>query len=304
MEAHFLGTAGGVPSPDRSLPCSALRVNGRTVLFDCGEGSQRQLMISSLSLMSVDVLLLSHHHGDHVTGIPGMLQTMGLFSRGRGLSIMGPAGTSELIGGMMSTYGEELFYGLEVRDLEDGDSFFFEHAQVTAVATEHSAPSLGYVVREPLRPGRFLPEKAKALGVPEGPLFSRLQRGEAVEAGGRRVGPDDVMGPPRPGRSMAYSGDTAPSGRFAAAADDVDLMVHEATFPAAMAHRAEESRHSTAAQAAAIARDAGAHFLVLNHISARVEDEAAHMREAAEVIGAARVAVARDFDRMSIHHRD
>lgn len=304
MEAHFLGTAGGVPTPGRSLPCSALRVNGRTLLFDCGEGSQRQLMISSLSLMSVDVVLLSHHHGDHVTGIPGMLQTMGLFSRGRGMRIMGPEGTVELLEGMMSTYGEELPYGLEVRDLEDGDGLVFEGVDISAVATEHGVPSLGYVAREPLRPGRFLPEKARALGVPEGPLFSRLQRGEGVSVGGRTVEPEEVMGPAREGRSIAYSGDTMPSPRFASAARDVDLMIHEATFPASMADRAAESLHSTAAQAAQVALDAGARFLVLNHISPRVEDEAAHAQEAAEIIGASKVAVARDFDRMRIDYRD
>ncbi len=302
MEVHFLGTAGGVPSPARSLPCTALKRNGSVMLFDCGEGSQRQLMMSPLSMMAVDCILISHHHGDHVTGVPGLLQTMSLFSRQRPLRVFGPTGTVAMMDRRFSNHDAEPCYKVEVRDLAPGDSFESDGMTVLAVGTDHSIPSLGYVLREPPRSGRFDADAARGLGVAEGPLFSDLQNGVAVEIEGRVVSPEEVMGPPRRGRSFSYSGDTRPCVAFIEASRGVDLMVHEATFADDSIDRAAESGHSTARQAAEVAKQAEVSTLVLTHISPRIDDALTLEREASEVIGTRNVVVAQDFDSLRIEY--
>ncbi|KUL05814.1 MAG: Ribonuclease Z [Thermoplasmatales archaeon 49_6] len=304
MEIYFLGTAGGTPSPDRSLPCTVLRMGGRTLLLDCGEGSQRQLMISPVSLMSVDVILLSHLHGDHIFGIPGMLQTMNLFSRSHPLSIMGPRGTIYVMGLLMETVGNDLGYSVNVEELCHGDEREVLGLRLEAVETEHNVPSLGYVLREPPRPGKFHPERAKELGIPAGPLYSRLQKGEAIEIEGRVIKPGDVMGPLRRGRSLSYSGDTLPSDSFAHASRGVDLMIHEATFGDDMAEHAAISFHSTARQAAEVAKKADAATLIMIHISQRVVSDLDLEDEARAVLGNVPAVVARDFDSFRLLAKD
>ncbi len=261
-------------------------------------------MISPLSMMAVDCIFLSHHHGDHVTGVPGLLQTMSLFSRQRPLRVFGPVGTVTMMERMSSIQDAEPCYPVEVRDLSPGESLESEEMTILAVGTDHTVPSLGYVLREKARRGRFDADAARRLGVQEGPLFSELQNGSAVEVGGRVVRPEDVLGPARRGRSFSYSGDTRPCTAFIEASEGVDLMVHEATFADDGIDRAAESGHSTARQAAEVSKQAGAGTLVLTHISPRIEDDTILEAEASQVLESRKVVVARDFDSIRIDHSD
>ncbi len=261
-------------------------------------------MMSPLSMMAVDCIFLSHHHGDHVTGVPGLLQTMSLFSRQRPIRVFGPEGTVTMMERMSSIQDAEPCYPVEVRDLHPGDSLESEDMTILAVGTDHTVPSLGYVLREKPRQGRFDADAARKLGVPEGPLYSDLQNGSSVTVTGRVVRPEDVLGPARRGRSFSYSGDTRPCAAFIEASEGVDLMVHEATFTDDGTDRAAESGHSTARQAAEVCKQAGAGTLVLTHISPRIEDDLVLENEASEVLEARNVVVARDFDSLRIDYSE
>ena len=259
-----------------------MREGPDVVLLDCGEGSQRRIMASPVSFMKVRAVLITHMHGDHVFGLPGLLQTMGLSERREPLSVYGPAGISSFVeANMLLTEGEgaEPPYPVEVVELEGGEEFDVPGFRVRCFRTEHGVSSVGYVLREPDSPGRLDHRRALELGVRDGPDMARLKAGEAV--GGVR--PEDVTGPPRPGLSMAYTGDTRPCGSTVESVRGVDVLVHEATYMSAESRNAEEHNHSTAAEAAAVARDAGVGHLILTHISHRYEDREAVAAEAREV---------------------
>jgi ribonuclease Z len=291
LSVFFAGTGGSLPTQRRGLPGLLVRRGGETLLVDCGEGTQRQLL-RSIGLTDVDEVLITHLHADHWLGLPGMLKTFDMRERGRPLAIHGPRGLRDLVASLMR-YAGATSYELHLIELDDGEILERDGYEIEAVAVAHRGPALGYVLREHERPGIFDPERARQAGLREGPDFGRVQRGETVAG----VSPEMVMGPPRLGRKLAISGDTRPCAALTEAAHASDLLIHEATFAIEDAERAHQTGHSTATQAAGVARDAEVRMLALNHISIRYP--ASLIREQAREIFANTV-VPRDFDTIDI----
>lgn len=250
MEILFLGTSAAVPSKDRSTSCIAVKEGRGIVLLDCGEGTQRRLMESPYSFMKIGAILVTHLHGDHVFGLPGLLQTMSLSDRRDPLLICGPPGIRALIDTAMEATGGELSYPIDVRELSGGEAFEACGFGASCFRTDHGMFSIGYVLRGPDRPGKLDHEKALALGARDGPDMARLKRGESVGD----ITPDMVIGPPVPGISVAYTGDTKPADGTVEAARGVDVLIHEATYMDAEAENAGKHNHTTAAQAARLAK--------------------------------------------------
>jgi ribonuclease Z len=291
LSIFFAGTAGSVPTARRGMPAVLVRRGGDRVLFDCGEGTQRQLL-RSVGLADLDDVFLTHFHADHWLGLPGLLKTFDLRDRDRPLTVFGPPGLHQVMGALKGVYGRTR-YPLKFAELEPGETVQRDGYVVAAFPVAHRARALGYAVVEEERPGRFEPERARELGVEPGPDFGRLQRGEAV--GG--VTPEEVMGDPRAGRKLVISGDTAPCEAVRVAAHQADVLVHEATFVDEEAERAAQTGHSTAAQAADLAAEAEVRLLALVHLSTRyfgpeVRDEARARFPRTEV--------PRDFDAIDV----
>ncbi len=283
LELVFLGTGASIPSRERSLPCVALRHGPDITLFDCGEGTQRQLMLSPLSFMKVERIMVSHLHGDHILGIPGLLQTMSLSGRDRSLTLAGPPGLEEALGHMMEMCQASISFPLQVQTMQDGDVLEGPGFRIQALGALHVPGALSFIFRENDRPGRLDRESLLRLGVPEGPLYSRIQQGERVEWEGIVIDPDEHRGPPRPGRVVAYSGDTLPNMQLAEAARGADMIIHEATFGDDQEELAAEHGHSTASQAASVAKEARARSLALTHISSRYKNPQPLLREAGAI---------------------
>ena len=285
LRVVFLGTGGSVPTVGRSLPSLVLRLPREQLMFDCGEGVQRQMVKAKVGFHRLSKIFVSHLHGDHVLGLPGLLQTMALLGREQKLEVYGPEGTA----GFLECVKESLQFGLtftvEIREIcGDGVVCEEENYVVEAVRSNHVVEGWSFAFVEKPRAGRFYPEKARKLGVPEGELWSQLQRGVAVElAGGRVVQPEEIVGSMRKGRKIAYSGDTRPFEAFVGFAADADLMVHESTFDDALAEKAEADGHSTPSQAALQAKRAGAKKLALTHISARYPNAELLLEQAKKV---------------------
>jgi len=280
----FLGTGAAIPSLDRNVASLALAREGETLLFDCGEGTQRQMMRYGVSFSLRDIFF-THFHADHLLGLTGLVRTLGLQDRTDPLRLYGPRGARRVLEHALAVGIERNKFPVEIEELSAGDTVARPDYDIVAVDADHRAPSVAYVLREHTRLGRFQPERVRELGVPEGPLWGRLHRGETVELpDGRRVGPTDLVGPPRPGRKVVISGDTRPSPAIQAAATGADLLVHEATFSEEEADKAEQTGHSTAAAAAGIARAAKVRRLVLSHISARYTREAPELLAEAQAV--------------------
>jgi ribonuclease Z len=296
LSAIFLGTGGSVPSARRSTASVMLARGGKRLMFDCGEGTQRQLQ-RSIGLAQVDEIYLTHFHADHILGLPGLLKTYDLTAREEPLTIYGPRGLRDLFKATLSRLVGRTSYGIDLVELDPGESVAHDDAEVRAFAVEHSVRANGYVLAEDERPGRFDPGAAKALGVPEGPAFAALQRGEEVGGGGGPVRPEQVMGKSRPGRTIAITGDTSPCHSTVSAAADADLLVHDASFSEEEAQRAADTGHSTVGQAAAVAREAHVKMLALVHISSRYHVGAV-LDEARDIFGPA--VAPKDFDVIEI----
>jgi len=293
LTVTFLGTGAAIPSLDRNVASLALAREGETLLFDCGEGTQRQMMRYGVSFGLRDIFF-THFHSDHLLGLTGLVRTLGLQDRTDALRLYGPKGARRLIDQALAVGIERNKFPVEIEELAPGDRVRRQGYDLTAVEADHRTTAIGYALVEQTRLGRFHPERVRELGVPEGPLWGRLHRGETVQLpDGRTVGPADLVGPPRPGRTVVITGDTRPSAEFVSAARGADLLVHEATFSAEEADKASQTGHSTAAEAAAVARDAGVRRLVLTHISARYTREAPELLAEAQAIFPATI-VARD----------
>jgi len=281
LRITFLGTAASIPTKTRALSAVVLKREGELFLFDCGEGVQRQMITAKIGFNRKTRIFITHMHGDHILGLPGLLQTMSLLGRDKPLQIYGPQGIAEFIDAIKRTVKFALKFPVEVYEIEDGLIVEEKEYEIRSAWAEHSVPSLAYALIEKPRPGRFNPERAISLGVPKGPLWSRLQRGENVQLpDGRTIKPSDVLGPPRRGRKIVYVGDTRPSNAIADFAFGADVLIHEATFADDLAERAEEDMHSTPSGAALIAKKAKVELLVLTHISARYGDPKVLLEEA------------------------
>jgi ribonuclease Z len=269
LDVVFLGTAGSMPTAQRAPSALLVRRGGERLLFDCGEGTQRQLLRSDVGLIDLREVFLTHYHADHYLGLPGMLKSFALRGRDEPITIYGPPGLKELFGALRRIFGR-LTYPYDLVELRPGDALARSDYVVRAIPVEHGVSAIGYTLVEPDRPGRFDVETADALGVPSGPERGALQHGEAVTLGdGRVVTPAQVLGPARPGRTVVLAGDSAPAASVLEAARGADLLVHEATFCEDEAERARETEHSTAIEAARVAQDAQVRLLALTHVSSR-----------------------------------
>jgi ribonuclease Z len=295
MDVAFLGTGGSVPTARRSTACLLVRVGGRRLLFDCGEGSQRQMQRST-GLVQVEEIFLTHFHADHYLGIPGLLKTYDLHDRERPLRIVGPPGLQELFKALRRIFGR-LRYEVELIELEPDQPVAHDGFEVRPFAVSHRMAAYGYALVEDVRPGRFDPAAAERLGVAAGPEFKRLQGGETVVTASGEVGPEQVMGERRRGRKLVVTGDSAPCELTALAAHQAQLLVHDASFADADAERAGETGHSTARQAAELAAAAAVEMLALVHISSRY-DVRAVLDQAREAYPEA--IAPRDFDLVEI----
>jgi ribonuclease Z len=295
LDVLFIGTAGSAPTAARGLPATLVRRGGDRMLFDCGEGTQRQLLRST-GLVDLEEIFLTHFHADHFLGLPGMLKTFGLRGRETPLVIYGPPGLRALFEALRPVIGGTA-YDLSLVELEPNVPLERDGYLVAPFKVAHRVAAYGYAIVEQDRPGRFDEERARELGVEPGPDFGRLQRGEAVAGDGREVQPDEVLGRPRRGRKVVITGDTAPADATRAIAHGADLLVHEATFTTEEAERAAETGHSTARGAAELAAAAEVSLLALNHVSPRhaPDDLRAEAREVFEA-----TIVPRDFDRVEI----
>jgi ribonuclease Z len=292
LSLFFAGTGGSVPSPRRGLPAILVRRGGARVLFDCGEGTQRQLM-RSVGLTDLDCVFITHFHADHWLGLPGMLKSFGLRERDQPLTVYGPRGLRQMMDETRFIYGR-LPYDLNVAELEGGETVCFDGFEVAAIPVSHRSNSAyGYALVEDSRPGHLDPQLAQKLGVTPGPDFGKLTRGETVAG----VTPEQVMGPTREGRKVVISGDTSPCELLTIAAHEADVLVHESTFAEEELERAYQTGHSTARQAAQVALDAEVRLLALTHISARYPG--GDLREEARSVFAATEAP-RDFDTIDV----
>ncbi len=263
LSLFFAGTAGSVPTARRGLPALLLRAGGDRVLFDCGEGTQQQLL-RSIGLPELDAIFITHYHLDHWLGLLGTLKTFDLRGRERPLTIYGPPGLKALLQAMRPAWGR-VSYPLALEELDPHEEVGFDGYVIAPFPVEHRVRAYGYAFAEDRRPGRFDAEAATRLGVAPGPDFGRLQEGETVNG----VSPEQVLGEPRRGRRIVISGDTAPCQATEVFAHEADVLVHESTFLTDEAERARETGHSTARQAAEVAVAAGVRLLALTHLSTR-----------------------------------
>lgn len=268
LQLVFLGTAGATPTVDRGSPATLLIRGGERILVDCGEGTQRQLM-RSVGLARISMILLTHLHGDHYLGLPGLLKTYSLLGREEPLLLFGPSGLYELLRDAERLVGRPRFPFL-VEEVGVCTVLETEEYWLKTALTEHGLPGLAWCVEEKSRPGLFHPEWAQELGITPGPDFGRLQRGETVtNADGREVKPEEVMEGSRRGRKIVITGDTRPAAGVIELARGASVLVHDSTFGTSEHDRALETGHSTALEAAEVAQAAGVGTLVLTHISSR-----------------------------------
>jgi len=291
LDVLFAGTAGSAPTARRGLPAVLVRRGGERLLFDCGEGTQRQL-IRSVGLLELDEVYITHFHADHFLGLPGLLKTYGLMGRERPLVIHGGRGLKRLFAEMRVLVGRTPFE-VTLNELEPGEEVGRDGYRIAAFAVEHRVPAVGYALIEDERPGRFDADRARQLGVQPGPDFGRLQNGEPVGD----VNPEQVLGEARRGRTVVITGDTTPCEMTRAVAHQADLLIHEATFAEEEAERAHETGHSTARGAAELAATAEVGLLALTHLSTRYGG--GELRDEARA-AFPRTVVPRDFDRIEI----
>jgi ribonuclease Z len=277
----FLGTGGSWPTVKRNVSSIAVKRGSEIILFDCGEGTQRQFQQSNLSYMQISKIFITHFHGDHFLGIPGLIQTMQLNDRDKPLHIYGPKGMMELTNQLLTLGYFRPSYRIIAHEVTDGEEIKFDGYSISALKVSHNIPALAYRITEYQRAGKFNKSKALKMGIPEGPLFSKLQKGQTIILpNGEKVTPDLILGPSRKGRKIVISGDTKPSNQIIGFSLDADVLIHEATFDSRLQDIAKEYGHTTAAQAAEMAKKAGVEKLFLVHISPRyldyhvLEDEA------------------------------
>src|SRR5947208_4879938 len=297
LSVTFLGTSAARPTVERNVSAMALVREGETLLFECGEGTQRQMMRYGVSF-ALSEIFFTHFNADHFLGVIGLIRTLGLQARAEPMRLYGTRGAKKVLGQAIQLGVERVPFEVEIVEVKPGEAIREAGAgrreayEIHVFATEHGGGSVGYALREHERPGRFDPDKARAAGVPEGHLWGKLQKGETVGlADGRTVSAEGIVCPKRPGRLVVFTGDTRPCAAVVDAAQGADLLIHEATFGEEEKERAKETGHSTAREAAQVALAAKARRLILSHVSARYSISADELvREAREVFPNASVA--------------
>ncbi len=309
LAVTFLGTSAARPTVERNVSALALVREGETLLFECGEGTQRQMMRYGVSF-ALSEIFFTHFHADHFLGVIGLIRTLGLQARAEPMTLYGPRGAKKVLGQAIQLGVERVPFEVDIREVKPGDVIGDggrgkrEGYGIHVFATEHGGGSVGYALKEHERRGRFHVEKARAAGIPEGPLWGKLSKGESIElADGRKLTAEGFVGPPRPGRLVVFTGDTRPCASVVDAAQGADLLIHEATFGEEEKDRAKETGHSTAKEAAQVALAAHAKKLVLSHVSARYSISAEELvKEAREVFR--ETVVAKDGMTIEVPFRD
>lgn len=289
----FLGTSASIPTKNRALPSIMILRDGEQLIFDCGEGVQRQMLMTGIGLRKNLKIFITHMHADHVLGLAGILMSLSLTGRQDPLEVYGPSKLSLFIEHVKELFDFEPSFDIVIHKVSNGAVYQGKGYKVIAFKVRHVKESFGYALIEDPRPGKFDPKKAEELGVPRGPLWKVLQEGKSVRINGREIKPEDVMGPPRKGLKVVYSGDTAPTREIVDVSRDADLLIHEATFDDSLQEMAVNELHTTASQAAAIAREAGVKRLVLTHISPRYEDPTILLTQAKKIFDS--TIIAEDF---------
>ncbi|MDW8083865.1 MAG: ribonuclease Z [Candidatus Caldarchaeum sp.] len=272
MKLVFLGTSGGMPTKKRGLPAIAIRLKSSLLLLDCGEGTQRQFINAGIGTKPSFHIFLTHLHGDHVLGLPGLLFTLSMNGRKEDVNIYGPPNTAEFLHAVMRPQLGMLTFKTVVKEMKPGDAVKIENATVSCFKTDHTSFSLGFVLKEDERPGRMRTEFLDSLKVPRGPLWGMLQKGSSIEFQGRVITPEEAMEPPRPGRKIVYTGDTRPCQQVVEESRGADVLIHDSTFDSTLRAKALEEGHSTAEDAAKTAVKAAVKRLYLFHISPRYEE--------------------------------
>ncbi|VVB91141.1 Ribonuclease Z [uncultured archaeon] len=273
LRITFLGTGGTLPTINRNPSAIFVNREGDMMLFDCGEGTQQQMMRAKTG-MKISSIFITHFHADHFLGIPGLIQTISFNGRTESLDIYGPERTEQMVNHMTQLGYYNPGFDVNAHEIGDGDVIDRGEYSIKAVATDHGIPSLGYILEEKSRAGRFNRERAMELGVPVGHMFSKLQKGETIIVNGRRIKPSQVMGEYRPGRKVVYSGDTRPCESIERESEGADLLIHDGTFADELKDWALETKHSTSSEAALLAKKANVRQLVLTHISSRYSETA------------------------------
>jgi ribonuclease Z len=284
LRVTFLGTGGSLPTPDRNPSAIMINREGELMLFDCGEGTQQQMMRAKTGMKALTSIFITHFHADHILGIPGLIQTMSFHGRTEPLKIYGPHHVHEFTRILSSLGYYKLKFEVEAIDLEPGDIIKRDGYSIHVVKTEHSVPSLGYALIEDERPGKFNRQKAIDLGVSPGPLFSKLHKGESVEVNGKTINSKEVVGKPRSGRKIVYTGDSRPCESILQISKNADLLIHDSTLTKDQQDWAIESMHSTAEEAATLAKKADVFNLVLTHLSSRYSDDSTPILDEAKII--------------------
>lgn len=305
LRVTFLGTAGAVPTTQRNPSSIFVNRDGDKLLFDIGEGTQRQMMRYGTGF-GISQIFITHLHGDHFYGLPGLLETFAINERAEPLTIhVPPRSRSDLVA-LITASGGDPQYPVQINEVTPGEVVFqCDEYEICAFRTDHRIRSVGYCIIEYERRGRFDKEKAVSLGVPEGPMFSQLHNGSSVElADGTVVEPEQVVGPPRPGRHVVYTGDTRPTDTVVEYSRDADLLIHDGTFGEDYRDRAVETAHATAREAGEMARNAGVRKLVLTHISSRYASDASRLADEARAVFDGEVVVAYDGYEFSVPFRE
>ena len=284
LKLQFLGTSAARPTAERNVSAMVLTREGESLLFECGEGTQRQMMRYGVTF-ALNEVFFTHFHGDHYLGIIGLVRTLGLQGRTEPMRLVGPRGAVKLLGQALALGVERAVFPVEIVEVDPGQVMPREGYELRVFGVEHGGGAVGYALVERQRLGRFDPDRARELGVPEGPLWGKLQRGQTVTLpDGREVTAETIVGAPRPGRKLVYSGDTRPCAATIEAAAGADLLVHEATFGEEEKDRAKETAHATAREAAEVARMAGVRRLVLTHLSARYSRDPSTLADEARAV--------------------
>ena len=289
---RFLGTSASRPTVERNVSSIAVIREGETLMFDCGEGTQRQMMRYGISFALMDIFF-THMHADHMLGVIGLLRTLALQGRTEPMNLYGPVGSEKLLWRAITLGSEKQHFEIKVFEVTPETPLKRHGYSIVPFTVEHGdRTAIGYHLVEETRLGRFNPEKAREMGIPEGPLWGKIHKGETVQlADGRTIKPGELVGPSRPGRRVVLTGDSRPSEGTITAATGADILIHEATFATEEAPRALETGHSTAREAAEVAAKAGVKKLVLTHVSARYSRDTSELeREAREVFPATIIA--------------